>query len=161
MATAELIADPKTNGATSADERVAEILRRIVRLTRLSTHAIEADTGVSGAQRFVLEQLDQGPAHSMRELADRTMTDISSVSAVVRRLEERGMVEREPSAAGGRRVTLRLTEAGRTALQRLAPTAQARMLQGLQRLSEDERETLAEHLERWMEATQAAATQAA
>ena len=137
----------------SADARVANILRRIVRATRLSTHAIEQGTGVSGAQRFVLEQLEEGPAYSMRELADRTMTDISSVSAVVRRLEERGLVGREPSAAGGRRVTLSLTADGRTALSRLEPTAQARMMRGLERLSATERETLAEHLERWVDAS--------
>ena len=143
---------PTSPSTAPAEERVADALGRIVRATRLSTHAIEQQTGVSGAQRFVLEQLRQRPARSMRELADRTMTDISSVSAVVRRLEDRGLVAREPSPAGGRRVTLSLTTAGVEAVAQLRPTAQARLLDGLRQLTVEERETLAIHLERWMDA---------
>jgi len=68
----------------SADEhrRVMDALRRIVRALRLSSTDLERTHGVSVAQLFVLEQLADGHARSIKQLADETLTDPSSVSVV-------------------------------------------------------------------------------
>ncbi|HEX3158563.1 MAG TPA: MarR family transcriptional regulator, partial [Gemmatimonadaceae bacterium] len=87
-------------------------LRRLVRTLRLSASAIERDIGVSGAQLFVLRQLQQRPAASLNELAERTLTHQSSVSTVVRRLAERGLVARSPAADDARRLEIALTAQG-------------------------------------------------
>src|SRR5580692_3701743 len=74
---------------------VVDGLRRIFRELRLSARGAERGAGISGAQLFVLQSLAQGSAASLNELADRTLTDQSSVSVVVKRLVTRGMVARK------------------------------------------------------------------
>jgi DNA-binding MarR family transcriptional regulator len=111
-------------------------LRKIVRGLRLSARAAERTAGISGAQLFVLQVLSEVRAPSLNDLAERTCTDQSSVSVVVRRLVDRRLVTRRPSAADARRVELRLTPAGRALVKRCPEPTQARLLTGLMRLTE-------------------------
>src|SRR6266542_3010794 len=110
--------------------------RRIVQALR-SSHRAAADLDLTGAQLFVLSTLgaSDGPL-GMSELAERTRTDQSTVSVVVGRLVERGLVKRARSAVDTRRVELTLTARGR-ALQRKTPAtvAQQRLAGALERLS--------------------------
>src|SRR4051812_1869861 len=89
----------------SASE-VAGSLRRIVRAVRVSSHTAEEKLGISGARLFVLQQLAEHPAASLSELAALTLTDQSSVSVVVTRLVESGLVARKTSAEDRRRLEL-------------------------------------------------------
>ena len=61
-------------------------LRRITQALRLSSSVVQDTLGITGAQLFVLQQLADRPGASLRELAERTLTDQSSVSVVVSRL---------------------------------------------------------------------------
>lgn len=114
---------------------VMDALRRIVRDLRLSAREAERSAGISGAQLFVLQALAEEPAASLNDLADRTLTDQSSVSVVVKRLADRKLVARKPSAVDARRVELSLTAAGRRLLARCPEPTQARLLGALRRLS--------------------------
>jgi DNA-binding MarR family transcriptional regulator len=87
-------------------------LRRIVRLLRLADREAESAHGLSAAQLFVLHSLWNEPADSLHDLAARTMTDQSSVSTVVAKLVDRGLVARTTSASDRRRSELQLTPAG-------------------------------------------------
>ena len=97
-------------------------VRSIVRALRVNTRAIELKMGISLAQLFVLQQLAERPADSLNELADRTATHQSSVSVVVRRLVERGLVSRTTSTVDKRRIEIAVTAAGR-ALRQRGPTS--------------------------------------
>src|SRR5690242_17929796 len=108
-------------------ERSMNAVRSIVRAFRVNTRAIELKMGISLAQLFVLQQLTERPADSLNELAERTATHQSSVSVVVRRLVERGLVSRTASAADKRRIEIDLTPAGR-ALLADAPTTITKQL---------------------------------
>ncbi|HEY0985617.1 MAG TPA: helix-turn-helix domain-containing protein, partial [Kofleriaceae bacterium] len=55
-------------------------LRRITQALRLSSSVVQDTLGITGAQLFVLQQLADRPSASLRELAERTLTDQSSVS---------------------------------------------------------------------------------
>ncbi|MGH7298712.1 MAG: MarR family winged helix-turn-helix transcriptional regulator [Polyangiaceae bacterium] len=110
-------------------------LRRIVRDLRLSARDAERGAGISGAQLFVLQTLAEAPASSLNDLADRTLTDQSSVSVVVKRLADRKLVARKPSPVDARRVELSLTASGRRLLARCPEPTQARLLGALRRLS--------------------------
>ena len=111
-----------------------DALRRIVQSLRLSATQAERQTGVTGAQLFVLQQLAEAPAQSLNELALRTRTHQSSVSTVVTRLVGRGLVSRRRGAADGRRLVLDLTPAGRALLGGAPETAQSRLIAALERL---------------------------
>ena len=102
-------------------------LRRIVRFLRLADRDAEAAVGLSAAQLFVLASLADQPAGSLAELAQRTLTDQSSVSTVVTRLVERRLVARTPAAHDRRRTQLKITAAGMRVLRTAPRVPQTRM----------------------------------
>jgi DNA-binding MarR family transcriptional regulator len=122
-------------------------LRSLVRALRISTRAVEKEIGISGAQLFVLQQLLDSPARSVNDLAERTSTHQSSVSTVVSRLVDRGLVRREPSADDARRMEISITDRGRGLVAAAPLTAQMRMQDGMRRLGAERVHVLAAGLE--------------
>jgi DNA-binding MarR family transcriptional regulator len=92
-------------------------------------------SGVSAAQLFVLRSLATGEPASLSELAASTLTDRSSVAAVVDRLLEGGLVKRETSTADRRRASITITSAGRAMLKRAPEPPTALLMTGLEGLS--------------------------
>jgi DNA-binding MarR family transcriptional regulator len=123
-----------------------DALRQIVRALRLSSTVAEKSHGVSGAQLFVLQTLGEGPAHSIAELAARTLTDPSSVSVVVKRLTEHGLVARRQSKRDARRAELALTKKGEGVVRAAPQAAQAVLIDALAALSPAMRRSLARAL---------------
>jgi DNA-binding MarR family transcriptional regulator len=123
-------------------------IRRVVQALRVSSRGAEQHVGLSGAQLFVLQRLVASPAVSINELAEATLTHQSSVSVVVRRLVERGLVRRGTSGEDGRRVEVSLTARGRRLLQRAPGAAQDRLIEGLRRMAPADRRSLATQLGR-------------
>src|ERR1043166_8124461 len=128
---------------------VMTALRSMIRALRVSSRMIETNMGISGAQLFVLQQLAERHADSLSDLAHRQATHQSSVSVVVRRLVERGFVERTNSASDRRRVAFALTDSGRRLLTDAPVTVQVRLIAGAAALSADQRRELAVLLSAW------------
>jgi DNA-binding MarR family transcriptional regulator len=128
-------------------------LRRVVHALRVATRASERELGISAAQVFVLRQLSAASGQSLRDLALRTRTSQSSISEVVGRLVQRGLVAREPSRQDRRRAELSLTAAGVATLETAPETVQERLLRGFDSLRDRERSELADHLESWLAAS--------
>ena len=126
-------------------------VRSIERAIRMENVEVERALGISLAQMYVLQLLDERPAASVNELADRTLTHQSSVSVVVRRLTERGFVEKRPSTDDGRRVEIAITEAGRDLLRRAPNPTQAALIKGLRQLPSPTLEVLDGALHSWLE----------
>jgi DNA-binding MarR family transcriptional regulator len=130
-------------GKASADAaETLDAFRRLVRALRESSREAEKRAGVSGAQLFVLQQLSHGETLSMTELARRTLTHPSSVSVVVARLFEAGLVARARSEDDARRVDLKLTRKGRTAVNRAPRMFQERLISGVAALPPKQRRAL-------------------
>ena len=122
---------------------VLDDLRRIVRALRESSRQAERRLGVSGAQLFVLRSLADGSALSLNDLATRTRTHQSTVSVVVKRLVEAGLLTRDTSELDARRVEIRLTRRGRSLIDRAPLAAQDKLISGIERLPRKERQVLA------------------
>jgi DNA-binding MarR family transcriptional regulator len=128
---------------------VLEGIRHLVRLVRLSHVEAKRRVGLSAAQLFVLQTLEEARGLSLKDVAERTATDQSSVSAVVARLVASGVVERRRSAEDRRRLVLGLTPRGRVLVRRgPARLAQHALVGALGRLSTSEQRTLARLLQR-------------
>jgi DNA-binding MarR family transcriptional regulator len=140
-----LLADPATRA-------VLDAIRRIVRALRESSRGAERAVGVGGAQLFVLQRLAGAPALSLNELARRTLTHQSSVSVVVSKLVRAGLVARTRADGDGRRVEIKLTEAGRRVLSRAPAAAQDRLIGALGVLGPEARRELAGRLGQLVEA---------
>jgi DNA-binding MarR family transcriptional regulator len=133
-----------TNGRDIRD--VLDSIRRIVSALRLFDREAEIRAGISGAQLFVLQQLDGAGGISVNELADRTHTHQSSVSVVVDKLVHRNLVRRQPSRRDRRSVELWLSPQGRKLLRTAPAAAQERMITALAEFPPRRRRQLAELL---------------
>ena len=144
-----VLCDPKYVYAAvmSDSQSILDSIRRLVRLLRVSDRQAQAELGVSGAQLFVLTELGKTPALSLGDLAARTRTDQSSVSVVVTRLVEAGLITRDRDERDARRLVLQLTRAGRAMLQKATPVAQERLLRVLDQMPDAERQRFAETFE--------------
>ncbi len=130
----------------AAARDVLDALRRIVQALRESSRRAEQELGISGAQLFVLDTLAVAPALSLNELAQRTRTHQSSVSAVVTRLVKRGLIRRTRDADDARRLTLTLSPEGRRLVVRAPDLAQHRLVRGVDKLASGARRSLAASL---------------
>ncbi len=128
-------------------QRILDAVRKLVRLLRLADRAAQRDVGLSGAQLFVLQELGRTPSMSLNELALRTCTDQSSVSVVVTRLVDAGLVSRDRDAHDARRLVLNLTKAGKSLLQKAPPVAQEQLIEVFERMSPSERHRFAARFE--------------
>ncbi|MBS2025992.1 MAG: MarR family transcriptional regulator [Deltaproteobacteria bacterium] len=129
------------------DARVAlDAIRHLVQALRQSGLDAQRQVGLSGAQLFVLHQLDGQPPLSVNQLAERTLTHQSSVSVVVQRLADQGLVQKLKSPRDGRQVALTLTPKARALLRRAPDPVQKRLFSALDRLSPARRRSLAHAL---------------
>jgi DNA-binding MarR family transcriptional regulator len=142
---------PHTN--TRDIRNVLDSIRRIVSALRLFDREAESRLGISGAQLFVLRQLNAAGGISVNELADRTHTHQSSVSVVVDKLVHRGLVNRARSEKDARSVELSLAPAGKRLLRTAPAAAQERMIQALAEFQPRRRRLLADLLQEMIRKT--------
>jgi DNA-binding MarR family transcriptional regulator len=127
-------------------QAVLDAIRRIVHALRESSRWAEKHVGLTGAQLFVLQRLAESPAASVNELAARTHTHQSSVSTVVTRLVDRGLVRRVRSGSDARSVELSLTARGRRLVGGGPDVAQDRLIRAVESLPPSRRRLLASTL---------------
>jgi DNA-binding MarR family transcriptional regulator len=109
----------------SDDEMAAWI--RLVAVVELLPGVLDGqlrrDAELTHYDYFVLAMLSEAPERTLRmtALAARTNATLPRLSHVVRRLEDRGLVERFPCPQDGRATNARLTDAGWRKLVDTAP----------------------------------------
>jgi DNA-binding MarR family transcriptional regulator len=109
------------------DEREARLWRTWLRLNHelpsVLEEQISRDGGLSGADYAVLVPLSESPDGMLRarELGRAILWDRSRLSHHVSRMERRGLVAREECAEDGRGAMVRMTDAGRAAIEGAAP----------------------------------------
>jgi len=94
----------------------------------------------------VLEELNEGEALSINELAARTFTHQSSASTLVSRLVERRLVTRSADRGDARKLSISLTASGRALLKKAPHVSQTRLVAGLRELSRGDLKQLARNL---------------
>jgi DNA-binding MarR family transcriptional regulator len=109
------------------DEREAHLWRSWLRLNQELVAVLEdqinREGGLSGADYAVLVPLSAAPDGMLRsrELGREILWDRSRLSHQIRRMETRGLVVREECAEDARGAMVRMTDAGRVAIERAAP----------------------------------------
>jgi DNA-binding MarR family transcriptional regulator len=90
---------------------------------------LQRDAGLSFVEYHALARLSENPDHTMRmsELAEVTIASLSRLSHLVKRLERRDLVRREPDPDDGRYTNALLTPAGWRLLTASAPAHVAKV----------------------------------
>jgi DNA-binding MarR family transcriptional regulator len=130
------------------EAEVLSALRRLIRATDLDSKRVARQTNLSTSHLLVLGLLAEGDAQTVGSIAEHVGLAQGTVTSMVDRLEERGLVARQRSDMDRRQVHVILTTAGRT-LQDQAPTAlQTRFLDNFSALQEWEKLAILSSLKR-------------
>jgi MarR family transcriptional regulator, organic hydroperoxide resistance regulator len=95
---------------------------------------MEATRGVTAPQRLVVRIVGRFPAISAGEVAGILHLHPSTLTGVLKRLEDRELLERRPDPADGRRALLHLTTRGRRVDRLHDGTVEAAVRRALRRL---------------------------
>ncbi|MDX2169394.1 MAG: MarR family transcriptional regulator [Deltaproteobacteria bacterium] len=128
-------------------QRFLDAMRRIVQALRVADRQAHRSAGLSGAQLFVLRCLQRAAQPlDLRTLAERTRTHHSSVSVVVQRLVEHGLVTRTSDPHDARRAAVQLSPLGRRALRTAPAAPQQALVEHLEALPAATRRRLAREM---------------
>jgi len=110
------------SGNRGADPEQGPALGRVLDFMRLlwaldhglqsTSKRMEATLGITGPQRLVLRIVGQFPGTSAGEVSSILHIHPSTLTGVLKRLQARGLIEREADPSDARRARLRLTAQG-------------------------------------------------
>ena len=130
------------------ETRVLSAMRRLMRATDLDAKKLARQTNLSTSQLLVMELMAASGDLTVGRIAERVGLAQATVTAIVDRLADRGLVSRRRSDTDRRQVNVSLTAEGRQLFAR-APTAlQTRFLRNFEALRSWEKLAILASLER-------------
>ena len=102
------------------------------------SRAVEKETGLTGPQLWALKILAASSPLRLCELARRMYLQPATVVGIIDRLEARSLVSRHRSREDRRAVDLALTPAGKQVVADAPEVAQIVLLEGLERLPDEQ-----------------------
>jgi DNA-binding MarR family transcriptional regulator len=144
-------ADGELAPGMALDDFPPYLLNRIV--NRLNTNLSEnlKDIGITIQQYRILAVLMAGNHRTVSELAVYTVTEQSTLSKMLDRMEEAGLVERQADSGDGRVVNISITEAGYDAYAQILPIAWRHYRRALHGVSDTDEAMLVEMLHKILE----------
>jgi DNA-binding MarR family transcriptional regulator len=103
----------------SAASEAWELVNELVHSQRRAVMAIASELELSVPQTMAMRRLDPDHPMPMNKLAGALRCDNSNVTGIIDRLEDRGLVRREPSANDRRVKMLTVTPEGEALRERL------------------------------------------
>jgi len=134
-------------GKSSIADQVIIALRRVIRAVDLHSRTLLESHGLTGPQALLLKSL-QGSPITVGELAGRVSLSQGTVTDILNRLEQRGLIQRVRDEVDRRRVRVGVTAAGLALLASSPPLLQERFAQSFGNLQEWEQTQLLSSLQR-------------
>ena len=117
-------------------------IRRLMQAGELYTKELNKVYNVSSAQLNCLLTLrDSGPL-SPSQIARNILVNSSTVTGIIDRLEAKGLVRRLRISKDRRVITIELTKNGKVLAENAPPPIQQKIVDGLNKLSKDEIDTM-------------------
>ena len=123
-------------------------LRRILRVTELNSRNLARQSELTASQLLLLKHVDQHGQALPSTIAKAIELKQATITVLINKLEEDGLVTRSRDTEDRRRVWVRLTDAGREVLERSPDLLQSRFQNGFDRLEEWEQSMIITTLER-------------
>lgn len=117
-------------------------IRRLIQAKELYTKELNKKYQVSASQLNCLLALYENGPLPPSHIARHIMVKSSTVTGIIDRLEQKGLVNRSRTSPDRRVITVELTESGRTLAQNAPPPIQQKVIEGLERLPQGEMEKI-------------------
>lgn len=111
--------------------------RIVIRAAQRHSQWVEKQCGVSGAQLWVMQELDEHPGLRVGELARRMAIHQTTVSNLLYGLEKRGLIGKERDRSDQRVVKLSLSENGKALLDAAPKPARGLLPEAMRKLDAD------------------------
>ena len=111
-------------------------IRRLIQAKELYTKELNKKYHVSASQLNCLLALYETGPMPPSQIARHIMVKSSTVTGIIDRLEQKGLVERTRTSRDRRVITVELTDAGTSLAENAPPPIQQKILEGLKRLPE-------------------------
>jgi DNA-binding MarR family transcriptional regulator len=132
-------------------QEVIHLMRKLMQAGERYTKELNKKFNVSAPQvACLLALLDNGPI-SPSQIAKKIMVESSTVTGIIDRLEQKGLVSRTRVSQDRRVITIELTEAGRRLAENAPPPIQQKIVNGLRKTDEAERAEIIQTLSRLTE----------
>lgn len=115
-------------------QEVLVALRRLIRATDLHSKHLVKIAGLTASQVLILQAIERHQQATPSQLAKEISLSQATVTSIVDRLAERGLITRERSQQDRRRVYLRLTEQGLTVLEQAPAPLQENFIRQFRQL---------------------------
>jgi DNA-binding MarR family transcriptional regulator len=123
-------------------------LRRILRVTELSSRMLARDSELTASQLIVLQRVAEEGKVLPSSIAKSVGLQQATITVLINKLEEGGLVTRRRDTEDRRRVWIELTAQGRDALEKSPDLLQNRFENAFDNLEEWEQSMLVAALER-------------
>lgn len=130
------------------EDQVLIALRRIIKAISLQSSYIQQAYGLTGTQLLLLREVARREEVAGGELAKALSLSHASVTTILDRLENKGLVVRTRSATDRRRFIVDLTEEGHRILANAPPPLQSRFIDEFRRLEDWEQTLILSSLQR-------------
>jgi len=141
-----------TDRSLPAEDRLMDLFDRLRRLA-LERHPLDG-SGVTPPQLSTIDSVARSPGCSLQQVASDLGVTPPSASAGVHRLEEAGLLERQPDPEDGRAIRLFLTAQGQALYERALDFRRQKMRRLLSGLTPEDQETLLDLLTRALSASE-------
>lgn len=135
--------------------RIVQGLRRMVKALHAYSQEVRSAYGLTGPQLWALKTLRREGRMTVGRLADALAVHQSSISLLLARLEQRGLVRRVRSRSDRREVNVELSKRGASLAADAPDAAQGRLLHALSAMSPRELHNVRRTVERLVGAMEA------
>jgi DNA-binding MarR family transcriptional regulator len=133
---------------TKAVDEVLISLRRIIRATDIHSRQLVKSSGLTSPQILLLQTLMKVKEMPVGELAECITLSQATVTAIIDRLEQRGLVQRIRATSDRRKVLISLTEQGTKAINQAPEPLQQHFIRQFEALEQWEQTQILSVLQR-------------
>jgi DNA-binding MarR family transcriptional regulator len=138
----------KTNRKRAVCDEVLIAIRRIIQSIDLHSRDLVRQFGLTGPQLIVLQEISRLGEGSVGEIAKAISLGQATVTGILERLENRGLIIKHRSQNDKRRVLVQSTSASKQLLEKAPPPMQEHFIQQLTNLQDWEQAMILSSLQR-------------
>lgn len=123
-------------------------IRKVIRAIDLHSKQLNKSSGLTGPQLLIMQEIAKVKGVTASQIAKHINLSAATVTNILDRLENRGLIERVRSSEDKRRVSLFLSELGRTSLIGAPQPLQEHFIENFCNLEEWEQSLLLSSMQR-------------